>query len=52
MQKGRPDDQKPEYIVQGVLARDDGGHRVELLIFDAKTSQEIAKLVAYLESLK
>ncbi|MCC7012067.1 MAG: hypothetical protein IT454_05880 [Planctomycetes bacterium] len=46
LQKGRPDDQKPEYIVQGVLARDDGGHRVELLIFDAKTSQEVHRIRA------
>jgi Tfp pilus assembly protein PilF len=32
--KGRPDEQKPDYLVQGILARDEGGLRIELVIFD------------------
>lgn len=44
--KGRPDDQKPAYIVQGLLARDDGGYRVELVVYDGKTAQEAHRVRA------
>ncbi|MCY3002012.1 MAG: hypothetical protein NTV21_09420 [Planctomycetota bacterium] len=46
LHKGRPPEAKPDYIVQGLLARDDGGFRVELVIFDGKDSKEVHRIRA------
>lgn len=46
LQKGRPAEAKPNYIVQGLLARDDGGYRVELVIFDGADSKELHRIRA------
>ncbi len=42
--QGRPPEQKPDYIVQGLLAKDEGGYRVELVIFDGKSGAELQRL--------
>jgi hypothetical protein len=43
---GRPADQRPAYVVQGSLARDEGGYRVELVVFDGAGGAELHRIRA------
>jgi tetratricopeptide (TPR) repeat protein len=50
--KGRPENQKPKFLIQGLLTKDDGGLGVELIAYDGKTSTEVHRIaVSGLKSL-
>jgi tetratricopeptide (TPR) repeat protein len=42
--KGRPENQKPKFLIQGSLTKDDSGLGVELIAYDGKTSKEVHRI--------